>query len=47
MRSCKFFLKIFKNVRKRIIKLSLENRRLKVQLNYYKAVVESYNKRKH
>jgi len=47
MRPCKFFLKIFKRVRKRLIKLSLENRRLKVQLNYYKSVVESYNKTKH
>ena len=47
MRPFKFFLKIFKRVRKRLIKLSLENRRLKVQLNYYKSVVESYNKTKH
>ena len=47
MKPCKFFLKIFKRVRKRLIKLSLENRRLKVQLNYYKSVVESYNKTKH
>jgi len=47
MRPCKFFLKIFKRVRKRLIKLHLENRRLKVQLNYYKSVVESYNKTKH
>ena len=47
MRPCKFFLKIFKRVRKRLIKLSLENRRLKIQLEYYKAAVESHNKRKH
>ena len=47
MKPFKFFLKIFKRVRKRLIKLSLENRRLKVQLNYYKSVVESYNKTKH
>ncbi len=40
-------LRIFKYVRKRLIKLSLENRRLKIQLEYYKAIVESYNKRKH
>jgi len=43
----KAILRIFKYVRKRLIKLSLENRRLKVQLEYYKAIVESYNKMKH
>jgi hypothetical protein len=43
----KAILRIFKYVRKRLIKLSLENRRLKVQLEYYKAIVESYNNRKH
>ena len=43
----KGLLRIFKYVRKRLIKLSLENRRLKIQLEYYKAIVESYNKRKH
>ncbi len=43
----KAILRIFKYVRKRLIKLSLENRRLKTQLEYYKAIVESYNKRKH
>jgi len=43
----KAILRIFKYVRKRLIKLSLENRRLKIQLEYYKAIVESYNKRKH
>ncbi len=40
-------LRIFKYVRKRLIALSLENRRLKIQLEYYKSIVESYNKRKH
>ena len=43
----KGLLRIFKYVRKRLIKLSIENRQLKVQLEYYKAVVDSYNKRKH
>ena len=43
----KGILRIFKYVRKRLIVLSLENRRLKIQLEYYKAIVESYNKRKH
>ena len=43
----KSLLRIFKYVRKRLIALSLENRRLKIQLEYYKAIVESYNKRKH
>ena len=40
-------LRIFKYVRKRLIKLSLENKMLKVQLEYYRAVVESIEKRKH
>ena len=43
----KGLLRIFKYVRKRLIKLSIENRRLKTQLEFYKAIVESYNKRKH
>ena len=43
----KAILRIFKYVRKRLIKLSIENRQLKIQLEYYKAIVESYNKRKH
>ena len=40
-------LGLFKYVRKRLIKLSLENKMLKVQLKYYRAVVESIEKRKH
>ena len=40
-------LRLFKYVRKRLIKLSLENKMLKVQLKYYRAVVESIEKRKH
>ena len=40
-------LRIFKYVRNRLIKLSLENKMLKVQLKYYRAVVESIEKRKH
>jgi hypothetical protein len=40
-------LRIFKYVRKRLIKLSIENKMLKVQLEYYRAVVESIEKRKH
>jgi len=40
-------LRIFKYVRKRLIKLSLENKMLKVQLEYYRAVLESIDKKKH
>ena len=40
-------LRLLKYVRKRLIKLSLENKMLKVQLEYYRAVVESIEKRKH
>ena len=47
MKPFKFFLRIFKRLRKRLIKLTIENRRLKIQLNYYKSEVESYNKTKH
>jgi hypothetical protein len=43
----KGFLRIFKYVRKRLIKLSIENRQLKTQLKYYKAIIESYNRKKH
>ena len=43
----KAILRIFKYCRKRIIALSVENRVLKIQLEYYKAVVESINKSKH
>ncbi len=41
------FLRLFKYVRKRLIKLSIENKRLKVQLEYYRAIVESRDNRKH
>ena len=40
-------LKIFKYVRKRLIKLSIENKMLKRQLEYYRAVLESIDKSKH
>jgi|TARA_R100001224_G_scaffold97181_1_gene67194 hypothetical protein len=40
-------LRIFKYVRKRLIKLSLENKMLKTQLEYYRAIIESDNNRKH
>jgi len=40
-------LRIFKYVRKRLIKLSLENKMLKLQLEYYKAIVESDFNKKH
>ena len=40
-------LRIFKYVRKRLIKLSIENKILKRQLEYYRAIVESKENRKH
>jgi hypothetical protein len=40
-------LRIFNYVRKRLIILSIENKRLKVQLEFYKAIVESDNQKKH
>jgi len=40
-------LRIFKYVRKRLIKLSIENKMLKRQLEYYRAIVESIDKSKH
>tara|TARA_Y100000361_G_scaffold140119_1_gene143859 strand:+ start:551 stop:685 length:135 start_codon:yes stop_codon:yes gene_type:complete len=40
-------LRIFKYVRKRLIKLSIENKMLKRQLEYYRAVLESIDKSKH
>ena len=43
----KAILRIFRYARKRLIKLSLENKMLKTQLEYYKAIVESDNNRKH
>ena len=33
-------LRIFKYVRKRLINLSIENKRLKMQLEFYKAIIE-------
>ncbi len=41
------FLRLFKYVRKRLIKLSIENKRLKEQLEYYRAMIESRDERKH
>jgi hypothetical protein len=43
----KAILRIFKYCRKRIIALSIENQILKTQLEYYKAIVESDNHKKH
>ena len=43
----KAILRIFKYARKRIIALSLENKMLKVQIEYYRAIVESDTHRKH
>ena len=43
----KAILRIFKYARKRIIALSLENKMLKVQIEYYSAIVESDIHRKH
>ena len=43
----KSILRIFKYCRKRIIALSIENRVLKTQLEYYSAIVESDNYKKH
>ncbi|BAQ91035.1 hypothetical protein [uncultured Mediterranean phage uvMED] len=40
-------LRIFKYVRKRLIILSIENKRLKMQLEYYKVLLESDNSKKH
>ena len=40
-------LRIFKYVRKRLIKLSIENKMLKRHLEYYRAVIESIDKSKH
>ena len=40
-------LRIFKYVRKRLIKLSIENKMLKRQLEYYTAILESIDKSKH
>jgi hypothetical protein len=44
MKSIVFFLQVFKRVRQRLIRLSLENKALKVQV---KLLIESMNHRKH
>jgi len=43
----KAILRIFKYVRKRLIKLSIENKILKTQLEYYRAIEQSRKNRKH
>jgi hypothetical protein len=43
----KAILRIFKYVRKRLINLSIENKRLKMQIEYYRAIIESEEHRKH
>ena len=43
----KAILRIFRYARKRLIKLSIENKMLKNQLEYYRAIVESNIHRKH
>ena len=40
-------LRIFKYFRKRLLKLSREYKMLKTQLEYYRAIIESDNNRKH
>ena len=40
-------LRIFKYARKRLIYLSIENKRLKMQLEFYKSIIESDNHKKH
>ena len=40
-------LRIFKYVRKRLIKLSLKNKMLKNQLEYYRAIIQADNNKKH
>ena len=43
----KNILRIFKYCRKRIIALSIENRQLKMQIEYLRAVIQSDNNVKH
>tara|TARA_A100001035_G_scaffold279778_1_gene282253 strand:+ start:2197 stop:2331 length:135 start_codon:yes stop_codon:yes gene_type:complete len=43
----KAILRIFKFARKRLIKLSIENKMLKTQLEYYRAIIESNTHKKH
>ena len=45
--SMKSILRIFRYCRKRIIALSVENRVLKTQLEYYRAIIESDHNKKH
>ena len=41
------FLRLFKYCRKRLIVLSIENRQLKQQIKYLRAIIESKNNIKH
>jgi hypothetical protein len=43
----KNILRIFKYCRKRIIALSIENRQLKMQIEYLRAIIQSDNNVKH
>ena len=43
----KNILRIFKYCRKRIIALSIENRQLKMQIEYLRAVIQSNDNVKH
>ena len=43
----KNILRIFKYCRKRIIALSIENRQLKMQIEYLKAIIQSDDNVKH
>ena len=43
----KNILRIFKYCRKRIIALSIENRQLKIQIEYLRAVIQSDDNVKH
>jgi hypothetical protein len=43
----KAILRIFRFARKRLIKLSIENKMLKTQLEYYRAIIESNTHKKH
>ena len=43
----KVILRIFKYCRKRIIALSIENRQLKMQIEYLRAIIQSDDNVKH
>ena len=43
----KAILRIFKYCRKRIIALSIENRKLKMQIEYLRAIIQSDDNVKH